>query len=135
MKKKLYATSLAILVAGSCLADDAPSLHIRKMDGESTVALFELLSIKYADSDMVINMKDGTKLVCPLDDIIVVSLGQQTTAIGNLFPDSATAETAVITDLKGRVVSKGKGRQVSLPATKGVYIITTGHQSKKIIVN
>ena len=132
MKKKRYSLVLAILVAGSCLADEVPSLKINKSDGESAVLLSELLSIKYADSDMVVNMKDGSQMVFPLDDIIVMQLGQAPTAINSIFSDKA--ETYVITDLQGNVVSSGKGERFTLPSQKGVYIISSGDKSRKILV-
>ena len=114
MKKKLYFTTLAILVAVSCLADDVPALKVGTNDGEAAVVLSELLSIKYADSDMLVNMKDGSQMVFPLDDIIVMQLGQATTAINSIFSDKA--ETYVITDLQGNVVSRGKGERFTLPS-------------------
>ena len=132
MNTKLYSTTLALLVAGSCLADDVPALKINKSDGESAVVLSELLSIKYTESDMVVNMKDSTRMVFALDDIIVMETGQMPTAINSIFSD--TAETYVITDLRGNVLSKGRGERVALPSPKGVYIISVGDKSRKILV-
>lgn len=132
MNTKLYSTTLALLVAGSCLADDVPALKINKSDGESAVVLSELLSIKYTESDMVVNMKDGTRMVFALDDIIVMETGQMPTAINSIFSD--TAETYVITDLRGNVLSKGRGERVALPSSKGGYIISVGDKSRKILV-
>ena len=132
MNTKLYSTTLALLVAGSCLADDVPALKINKSDGESAVVLSELLSIKYTESDMVVNMKDGTRMVFALDDIIVMETGQMPTAINSIFSD--TAETYVITDLRGNVLSKGRGERVALPSPKGVCIISVGDKSRKILV-
>lgn len=132
MNTKLYSTTLALLVAGSCLADDVPALKINKSDGESAVVLSELQSIKYTESDMVVNMKDGTRMVFALDDIIVMETGQVPTAINSIFSDKA--ETYVITDLRGNVLSKGRGERVALPSPKGVYIISVGDKSRKILV-
>ena len=132
MNTKLYSTTLALLVAGSCLADDVPALKINKSDGESAVVLSELLSIKYTESDMVVNMKDGTRMVFALDDIIVMEMGQVPTAINSICSDKA--ETYVITDLRGNVLSKGRGERVALPSPKGVYIISVGDKSRKILV-
>ena len=120
------------MVAGSCLADDMPALKISKRDSERTVMLSELLSIKYTDSDMVMNMKDGTTQVFALDDIIVMELGQTSAAISSIFAEAA--EAYIITDLQGDIVSKGNGNKLSLPAQKGVYIVYAGDKSKKIIV-
>lgn len=132
MIKKLSSTALAIAIAGNCLADDVPTLKVSKCDGESTVVLSELLSIKYVDSDMVVNMKDGTKLVFALDDIVVMEVGQTSAAISNIFTDAS--ETYVITDLQGDIVSKGNVEKFVLPAQRGVYIVSVGDKSKKIIV-
>ena len=132
MKKKLYSLVLAILVAGSCLADEVPALKINKSDGESAVVLSELQSIKFADTDMVVNMKDGTKLVVALDDIIVMELGQTPTAIHSLM--SHPAPTYVITDLQGHLVSKGKAESITWPTQQGVYILSVGDKSKKLFV-
>lgn len=132
MNTKLYSTTLALLVAGSCLADDVPALKINKSDSESAVVLSDLLSIKYTESDMVVNMKDGTRMVFALDDIIVMETGQVPTAINSIFSDKA--ETYVITDLRGNVLSKGRGERVALPSPKGVYIISVGDKSRKILV-
>ena len=132
MNTKLYSTTLALLVAGSCLADNVPALKINKSDGESAVVLSELLSIKYTESDMAVTMTDGTGMVFALDDIIVMETGQVPTAINSIFSD--TAETYVITDLRGNVLSKGRGERVALPSPKGVYIISVGDKSRKILV-
>lgn len=131
MNKKLLSTALAVMVAGSCLADDVPALKISKSDGESAVVLSELLSIKFTESDMVVNMKDGTQQTIALDDIIVMELGQAPTAISSLF---SGAEAYVITDLQGKVVSKGNGDKFIMPTQKGIYVITVGDKSKKVLV-
>ena len=75
---------------------------------------------------------DGSQMVFPLDDIIVMQLGQAPTAINSVFSDKA--ETYVITDLQGNVVSRGKGERFTLPSQKGVYIISSGDKSRKILV-
>lgn len=132
MNRTLYSTVLGILMSGTCLADDLPTLAIHKRDGECTVVLSELLSVKYTESDMMVNMKDGTQLVFPLADILVMELGQQPTAVGGLFPHAA--EPYVITDLQGKILSEGKGGPFVWPTQKGVYIISVGDKSKKLIL-
>lgn len=131
MIKKLSSTALALVMAGSCFADDVPALKISKSGGESAVALSELLSIKYTDSDMVVNMKDGTKQVFALDDIIVMELGQTPTAISSIFSDYGKDAVYTITDVNGKIIAKGS-LDSSLP--KGIYIISVGDKSKKLLV-
>lgn len=132
MIQKLNLSALAILLAGSCLADDISALKIRKNDGENTLALSELRSIKYTDSDMVLNMKDGSQQVFALDDIVVMELGQISMAIKNICFDKNDAY--VITDLQGKVVSKGNCAELSLPILKGIYTLSVGNKSKIIVV-
>lgn len=133
--KKLLSTSMAIAVALSCLADDVPALKISKSDGESAVALPELQSIKYTETDMVVNMKDGTQQVFALDDIIVIDVVQDPTAIRSLFAESDINAVCALTDINGKVVAKGKLADSNLlPAKKGIYILTVGDKSKKILV-
>ena len=132
MNRTLYSTALGILMSGTSLADDLPTLAIHKRDGECTVVLSELLSVKYTESDMMVNMKDGTQLVFPLADILVMELGQQPTAVGGLLPHAA--EPYVITDLQGKILSEGKGGPFVWPTQKGVYIISVGDKSKKLIL-
>ncbi len=131
--KKLLSTALSIMVAGSCLADDVPALKISKSDGESAVVLSELLNIKFTETDMVVNMKDGTNQTFALDDIVVMEIGQAPTAISTVFPGN-TAAAYVITDLQGKVMSKGDGEMLVMPAQKGIYVITVGDKSKKVLV-
>lgn len=136
MKKKLFSTALAIMMAGNCLADDVPALKITKTDGESTVVLAEMLSIKYTDTDMVVNMKDGTKHVFALDDIIIMELGQMPTDIRSIFADSDSDAVYTLTDINGKVIARGNSSLLtshsSLP--KGIYVITVGDKSMKILV-
>ena len=132
MNKNLYSTALAIMMAGSCLANDVPMLTIQKTNGESNVVLSELLSIKYTDSDMVINMKNGTQLLFAFDDVLTMVTGLKPTAINSIF--SNASQTYLITDLQGKVVLKGKSDKFTLPTQKGAYIISVGNKSKVIIV-
>lgn len=136
MNKKLSSMVLAIMVAGSCFADDVPALKITKTDSESAVSLSELLSIKFTESDMVVNMKDGTRKVVALDDIIVMELGETSpTDISSIFADSDINAVCTVIDINGKVIAKGKLTDSNLlPAKKGVYVITVGERSKKVLV-
>lgn len=137
MAIKPLSTALAFMMAGSCLADDVPALMISKSDGESAVVLSELLSIKFTETDMVVNMKDGTKQTFALDDIIIMELGQATqTAISSIFTDSDINSVYTLTDINGKIVARGNSSLSTLhsPLPKGIYIITVGDKSKKILV-
>lgn len=138
MNKKFLSTALAIMVAGSCLADDVPALKISKSDGESAVVLSELLNIKFTESDMVVNMKDGTQQTFALDDIIVMEVGQAPTAISSIFSGNDNDVVYTVTDINGKLIATGNLNSSpftlhsSLP--KGIYVITVGDKSKKVLV-
>lgn len=137
MAIKLFSTALAIMMAGNCLADDVPALNISKSDGESAVVLSELLSIKFTESEMVVNMKDGTQQTFALDDIIIMELGQTTlTSISSLFDDCDINSVFTLTDINGKFIARGNSSLFSLHPSlpKGIYIITAGDKSKKILV-
>lgn len=137
MAIKLFSTTLAIMMAGSCLADDVPALKISKSDGESAVVLSELLSIKFTETDMVVNMKDGTQHTFALDDIIIMELGQTSqTAISSIFTDSDINSVYTLTDINGKIVARGNSSFFTLHSSlpKGIYIITAGDKSKKILI-
>lgn len=136
MIKNFLSTALATMMVGSSLADDVPALKISKSDGESSVVLSELLSIKFTESEMVVNMKDGTKQVFSLDDVMVMELGQTSPSdISSIFADSDINAICTITDINGKVVAKGKLADGNvLPSRKGLYILTVGDKSKKIFV-
>lgn len=135
MNKKLSSIAWALMAAGSCLADEVPALKITNQDGERAVVLSELLSIRFTESDMVVNMKDGTKQVFELDDILVMQVGQMPADLRSIFADSDILDICTVTDINGQVVAKGRltDRHL-LPAKPGVYILTMGGKSKTIIV-
>lgn len=137
MNKKLLSTALAIMMTGNCLADDVPALKISKSDDESSVVLSELLSIKFTESDMVVNMKDGTKHVFALDDVLIMELGQPSpNDIHSLFADSDINAVYTLTDINGKVIAKGNSSLFTLypSLSKGIYILTVGDKSKTILV-
>lgn len=129
-----------LLVSGlamPCLADEVPALNITQGEGESQVELSTILSIKYTETDMVINLKDGSQHTFALDEITVMQLGQMTvTALRELVTTMGEG-TYVLSDLGGKVVSKGNarvGESVTLPTKKGVYVLKVGDKTKKILV-
>lgn len=135
MTKKLFAAAFAIAMAAQCLADDVPTLTISKSSGDSKIVLSELLSIKYTDTDMVLHMTDGSMQNIALDDIIVMQLGQGPTAISSVFSDCNGNDSYTITDINGKLIAKGKvADSIVLPGKKGLYIISVGEKSKKVLV-
>jgi len=135
MTKKLFAAAFAIAMSAQCLADDVPTLTISKSSGDSKIVLSELLSIKYTDTDMILHMTDGSVQNIALDDIIVMQLGQGPTAINSVFSDCNSNDSYTITDISGKLIAKGKvADSIVLPGKKGLYIISVGEKSKKVLV-
>lgn len=120
------------------LADDeVPALCINNSKEEYQVELSEILSIKYTDTDMVINFKDGTKQIVSLDEIQVMEFGRMVTAIRNLTTQYKSNGAYTITDLRGNLVVKGNTKssdEISVPIKKGLYLLTIGKRTSKILV-
>lgn len=143
---RLLWVALAALLALPMHADDeVPALNIHQMEGESQVELSEILSIKYTDTDMVVNYKDGSQQTFALDDIVVIEFGSMLTAIRNLIDSGSLADgkqpkdnySYTITDLRGKLISRGKAkskRLISLPTKQGVYLLTVDGHTTKILV-
>ena len=116
--------------------DEVPALCISQTNGENQVELSEILSIKYTNTDMVINFKDGTRQTIPLDEIIVMELGKMVVSVRDLVKQSC-GNTYTITDIHGTLIAKGKirnNRQMNMPTRRGLYILTIGNQSQKILI-
>lgn len=117
--------------------DEVPALCISQTNGENQVELSEILSIKYTGTDMVINLKDGTRQTVPLDDIIVMELGKMVVSVRDLVKQSNGCDTYTITDINGKLIAKGKiksNKLVNMPTRRGLYILTIGNQSQKILI-
>lgn len=136
MNKKLLSVLVAAL-ALPCFADEVPSLNISQNDAESKIELSGILSIKYTDTDMVVSMKDGTQSSFPLDEIVMIEFGRMASAIRTLLADECGDGSYAIIDLQGKVVAKGNvnaNGTVALPVAKGVYMLSVGNKTKKILV-
>lgn len=135
MTKKLLSIAIAMTLSGQCFADDVPTLKISKASGSDNIALAELLSIKYSESNMIVNMKDGTTQTIALDDIVIMEITDAPTAINSIFPNSNSNASYTLTDISGKVIAKGEVKNgIELPKQKGIYVITVGEKTKKILV-
>lgn len=137
IKRLLLSVLVAMLVLPMMADDEVPALCINQSEGENQVEISEILSIKYTDTDMIVNYKDGTRLTFALDEIVVMELGRMVTAICTLAKQSNGNGAYTITDLQGKLIAKGKAkskRQVSLPTKQGVYLLTIDGCTSKILV-
>lgn len=133
--KHLFLTAMTVAMANVSFADDVPGLKISKSSGDTSVALAEVASIKYTATDMIVNMNDGSQHVIALDDIIVMKFGAVPTAISRIIADANPDATYTIVDLAGKVVGSGKVKKgIAMPAVKGLYTITIGDNTKKLLI-
>lgn len=133
--KHLLLTAMTVAMANVCFADDVPGLKISKSSGDTSVALAEVASIKYTATDMIVNMNDGSQHVIALDDIIVMKFGAVPTAISRIIAEADHDAKYTIADITGKVVRSGKVQKgIAMPKAKGLYTITVGDKTKKILI-
>lgn len=134
----LFGLLLGMQAVFAMADDEVPALCIGSQNGEDQIELSEIRSIKYIEDDMVVCLKDGTTMVFAMDEIVVMELGSMVTYIRSAASQPEGNGSYRITDLSGKLVAKGKvkgNKQIALPAKKGIYVVTIGGQSQKVVVN
>ena len=136
MKRTILGLIL-ILVTIVCNADDkVPSLIIATGGNSVDIALDNLISIKYADDTMHINVKEGDNVAIDVEDILSITFRdiEQSSHINNLH-DEYSGELHVF-DVNGRkmltATSFDEIQDSNLP--KGVYIVKGNNKSRKIVM-
>lgn len=113
------------------MADEVAGIVVEKSDGSKMkIALSDLLSIKFADGDMVINGKDNSRTLIAMDDVKLISFTNVSTAISAIA--GSDAKLITITDLAGRVVYKGESQSANVPELHGIYIFSVDGKSYKV---
>ena len=120
-----------------CFADEVPSLKIKTCDTEANIELSGIRNIKFSESNMVVNLKDGTKKSFSLDDITIMEFGSTTSAIKEILAEGSEDSIFSIADINGKTIIKGKNKDfqgLNMSLQRGIYIITSGKTTKKILV-
>lgn len=124
-----------MLCSLSIFADDVtPGITVNKTDGSAiSFATAEMYSIKFAEGNMIVNMKDCSQQSVALDDITNIIFEDISTAIKALTNSGSDNGFVTITDLSGRIVYNGKAEtRKALP--NGIYVVTVNGKSCKVII-
>lgn len=120
-----------------CFADEVPSLKIKTGATEANIELSGIRNIKFSESNMVVNLKDGTEKSFSLDDITIMEFGSTTSAIKEILAEGSEDSIFSIADINGKTIIKGKNKDfqgLNMSLQRGIYIITSGKTTKKILV-
>ena len=126
MKRRILTVAFAAISLG-IMADDIPSLNVKASSGDKSIALSTIQSIKYEGSNMIVTLTDNSQQTFSVDEVTSITFSNITAAIQQVFGNGEAAEKCVVTDLNGRIMQGD-----NLP--KGVYIITSGNTSRKVII-
>lgn len=136
MKKTMISALMATAFL-PCFADDVPSLKINANGTETNLELAGIKTIKFSENNMMVNFKDGTEKTFSLDDVTVIEFGTTTSAIKEILAEGNEDSTFSITDINGKTIIKGKCKDfqnLNMSLMRGLYVITSGKTTKKILV-
>lgn len=124
---------LSALCTVASAQDKVKGLIIQTTTESTEVALSNIQSIRYNDTDMLFALRDGSEVSIPVSDISVITFGQVSlpTLITELLGTDSGKVT--ITDIQGRMVWQGN---ISNCPTllRGLYVIGNGKTSRKVIL-
>lgn len=137
MKKQFITLIILFFCLNISAEDTTPGIIVKKSDGSTvSIAIQQLQSIKFADGNMIVRMKDDTQQSYNIDDITNMTFGDIATAIKVLTDDKVTTGKLLITDITGRIVYNGTAVNATtannLP--NGIYVITTNGKSYKVMI-
>ena len=152
---KTIRTLLAVLlltVSAHMTADDYAYLTIAQTSGETNYEISAISKITFDETNMILNLTDGSQQKLPLASLSKMFFQNDPTAIstigaekssfslrdGMLFVDGQQTGSITIYDMSGkavRTVSAQEAQQgVSVSGlVKGVYIVKAGSQAKKFM--
>lgn len=128
-----FLAALALPVA----AEDVTALSVKQESADTSIEVSQIQSIKYSDSSMIVCMKDGDALSFSLDEIVVMEFSQREAVVNALLEKHMVGETYIVADIKGKIVAKGivgADKKPAIPSVPGIYILTMGKKSKKILI-
>ena len=141
---------IAILTSGTSFADSYQYLTISKTGSETSIEVNQIQKITFDATDMILTMKDGAEQKMPLSSLTkmffsesgvnaiakpTATLSKMTIKDGVLTADIADGEEVTLYNMKGEKVFSATQKASydinHLP--KGVYILKTSNQIKKVI--
>lgn len=144
--------ALLLTVSAHMTADDYAYLTIAQTSGETNYEISAISKITFDETNMILNLTDGSQQKLPLASLSKMFFQNDPTAIstigaekssfslrdGMLFVDGQQTGSITIYDMSGkavRTVSAQEAQQgVSVSGlVKGVYIVKAGSQAKKFM--
>ena len=141
--------SVMLATASIAMADDYQYLTVSQNDGETSFKVSNIQKITFDNSDMVIQLTDGSTERLPLVSLSKMFFSEESSGIaaigttkskiqfsnGMLRADIARGEAVVLYSMKGeKMFSANESGTYDLSGlTKGVYIIKVGTESRKVI--
>ena len=144
--------AMLLTFCGTAFADDYAYLTIAQNSGETNYEISAINKITFDETNMILNLTDGTHQKLPLANLSKMFFTSDPTGIstaaaeksnfslrdGMLYVDSEQADTITIYDMNGKAIrtvsaqEAQKGVSVS-GLVKGVYLVKAGSQAKKFM--
>lgn len=123
MKQKIL-TTIAMALSMTCLAEEMPTLKIKTGSAESSILLKDINRVNYTDTEMVINLFDGSSKTFVIDDIKSLAFDNMDPSTSIKTHDNKEQNNVSIFDING--IKRENTDKNS------IYIIKSGKTTKKI---
>lgn len=123
MKQKIL-TTIAMTLSMTCLAEEMPTLKIKTGSAESSILLKDINRVNYTDTEMVINLFDGSSKTFVIDDIKSLAFDNMDPSTSIKTHDNKEQNNVSIFDISG--IKRENTDKNS------IYIIKSGKTTKKI---
>lgn len=123
MKQKIL-TTIAMALSMTCLAEEMPTLKIKTGSAESSILLKDINRVNYTDTEMVINLLDGSSKTFVIDDIKSLAFDNMDPSTSIKTHDNKEQNNVSIFDISG--IKRENTDKNS------IYIIKSGKETKKI---
>lgn len=123
MKQKIL-TTIAMALSMTCLAEEMPTLKIKTGSAESSILLKDINRVNYTDTEMVINLFDGSSKTFVIDDIKSLAFANMDPSTSIKTHDNKEQNNVSIFDISG--IKRENTDKNS------IYIIKSGKTTKKI---
>lgn len=123
MKQKIL-TTIAMTLSMTCLAEEMPTLKIKTGSAESSILLKDINRVNYTDTEMVINLFDGSSKTFVIDDIKSLAFDNMDPSTSIKTHDNKEQNNVSTFDISG--IKRENTDKNS------IYIIKSGKTTKKI---
>lgn len=123
------------MLLSSAYADDKVAGLIVSTNGNNEeIALSNIANIKFDESQMTVNLKDGSNIAIPFDEVKTMTFAEISAPTSLKQVLGMKRGKITVADIQGRTVWSGKVGD-NMPKLKGLYVISDGKKSQKVIIN